>query len=445
MSAIGVIQDLRGSLKLTASLTQSIKTLLLSYEELETYIDSEIKENPFLQREVHDDKVDYDLLRDYTYSRKPKTQYEDFDQIASIENEVTLKDHLYGQVSCIFNTEKDKIIAAYITDLLDENGYLTSTKEQIAKSLKVPEKKIKDILYRLKDLEPTGVYAENLAECIMLQLKEKGVYNEHYRIVLENIELIASRNIKKLAKIVGVAEQEIQNYISHIRSIDPKPGRNFSSEKIMYKIPDVFIRLNHLKEVEVISNDEAHPVIKVNKEYYENIKPLLKKSEDNIYAVQMMQSAQNVARAVKMRSKTIMLVASAIAKEQEEFFKRGVLYLKPLTLSQIAKVTGYDESTISRATSKKYAATPYGVFEMKYFFTSKVRSKYSQASVSSTKVKELIKTLIQEEDCSSPLSDDAIAVSLRSFNIVVARRTVTKYRESLGIKSSSERKKFRVK
>jgi RNA polymerase sigma-54 factor len=195
-------------------------------------------------------------------------------------------------------------------------------------------------------------------------------------------------------------------------------------------------------EVFASSNREVNPVVVVNKEYYARMSEKLSVENDKNLISEMYRSANNVAKSVEMRAKTILIVANAISKEQEEFFKRGIMYLKPLTLSRIAEITGYDESTISRATSNKYASTPYGVLDMKYFFSSGVKSKYSKEEVSSHKVKEIIKTLINDEDKRAPLSDEEIATQLRQFNIIAARRTVAKYREAIKIPPSSKRRLY---
>lgn len=439
MSAQELRQDIRTSLKLTASLTQSIKTLQLSSHELEEYISTQILENPFLLAgEIDDFKIKKEL-----YDKKASIKtFDSFrSSVDNLESEVSLSEHLLQQVSYVVNDDKDKIIAAYITDLLDDNGYLTTTIAEISVTLRVSENKISEVLEKLHTLGPTGVYARNLSECLKLQLLDKNLFNDTYKIILDNLELVASRNIYKLSKLCSASDKVINSCLENIRKLEPKPGRNFTSKNILLKIPDVFIFQGETGEILVSGNSEAAPLVELNQEYYDKVKNEVKEIEGKNYVSEMIKTAQNLIKSVEMREKTIILVARAMAEEQKEFFKRGIMYLKPLTLSRIASITGHDESTISRATSNKYAATPYGVLEMKYFFSSGVKSKYSTIEVSSHKVKEIIRALITEEDKKKPLSDEKIAEALKQFNIIAARRTVAKYREAINIETAGQRKR----
>ncbi len=438
MSGQHLRQEVKTSLKLTASMTQSIKTLQLSSEELDAYISQELQENPFLiKEEIQNEESN---LYDKRISTKNRETHINYDFISNIESEINLKEHLLMQIATTIHKPQEKLIASYITDLLDENGYLHTSSLEIASQLKIPEKLVENIISQLQKLDPTGVYARSLSECLKIQLIEQNSYNQILSLILDNLQLVASGEIQKLARICKIDAKEITNYISQIKKLEPKPGRNFSREIVNVKIPDVKISLSNAGELVISSNKEAMPVLYANKNYYKEIKDKIIKSEEQDTTSEMIKKATNVARAVEQRSKTIILVAEALAKEQEEFFKRGVLYLKPLTLAKIAEITGHNESTISRATSNKYIETPYGVLEMKYFFSSGVKSKYSKEEVSSHKVKELIKTLIDDEDKKNPMSDDELAIMLKQFNIIVARRTIAKYREAIKIPTSSKRK-----
>ena len=437
MSGQYLQQDLKTSLKLTASMTQSIKTLQLSAQELDSYIAKELEENPFLIKEEPEED---NKLYDRKITTKHREQSIHYDFIANLESKQNLKEYLLLQISSIIHDLKTRFIANYITDLLDDNGYLYATNLEISDYLKISEDIIEKTIIKLQRLEPAGVYARNLSESLKIQLEDKGIYTDSYAQILSNLELVASNETQKLAKICKLSIEDTLKYIQQIKKLEPKPGRNFSLELVNIKIPDVKIFISSSGSIEVCSNKDSMPVILVNKEYYNEIKTKLQKQEDKNLTSEMAKSAGNLVRAVEMRSKTIILVASAIAKEQEDFFKRGVLYLKPLTLGRIAQITGYNESTISRATSNKYIETPFGVIEMKYFFSSGVKSKYSKEEVSSHKVKELIKTLINDEDKQNPTSDDELAIMLKQFNIIIARRTVAKYRESIKIPTSTKRK-----
>ncbi|MDX1924650.1 MAG: RNA polymerase factor sigma-54 [Rickettsiaceae bacterium] len=435
--------SLKTSLKLTNSITQSLKALQLPTSELEEFVESHLQENPFLVREEKkEESFSLAEFRSSLYFIKPqqKNNFNDYDLIDLLENPISLKEHLNNQIAHVFRDNKQKIIAQFITDYLNDDGFLESSVQEIAKNLKISDEEIENILQKLFQLEPTGVYARSLYECLRIQLQEKGLYNKIYEVLLQNLNLLASNELNKLAKIASCSAEQITSSISEIKKLDPKPGRNFATSKTQIKIPDVYIMLNEDGEIVVFASNENIPEIKVDENFYEQIKSKIIKKEDKTYTNSMFNDALALVKALEMRGKTITLVASAIAKEQEEFFKRGILYLRPLTLSRIAQITGYNESTISRATSNKYAGTPYGVLEMKYFFSSGLKSKYSDEEISSHKVKELIRGLIADEVSAEPLSDDLIAKMLAKFNIILARRTVAKYRESLNIPSSQERR-----
>ncbi|NDB83177.1 MAG: RNA polymerase sigma-54 factor [Alphaproteobacteria bacterium] len=310
----------------------------------------------------------------------------------------------------------------------------------IAEMIKISIPKLESILEKLHQLEPVGIYARNLEECLSLQLKDKNIFDDTIKILLSRLDLLASMDIKSLIKITSCSKEKILTYIQIIKTLEPKPGRNFAYDKVSVKIPDAYIFVGESGDITVRSNNEAIPGIKIDEEFYRDVKSKVTRPEDKEYTSNMIQSAISLIKSLEMRGKTIVLVASAIAKEQEEFFRRGVLYLRPLTLSRIACITGYNESTISRATVNKYVSTPYGVLEMKYFFSSGVKSKYSEEGVSSQKVRELIKSIIMQESKDNPLSDQDIAQELKRLNVLIARRTVTKYRESIDIPPRKDRK-----
>jgi RNA polymerase sigma-54 factor len=437
MSSQQIRQDLKTSLRLNSALTQSIKTLQLSSQELEDYIEVQILENPFLSKEDNEEEIEN--LYDKRVSSK---NYEgNFDEISNIESEISLKEHVLRQIPYVIE-EDNLLIAQYLTDFLDDNGYLKLDLKDASKILKVELELLENILEQLQMLDPSGVFARSLEECIKIQLQDKNIYSDTHKVILEHINIIATGDIQKLTKLAKLDIESTRKIVQDIKLVEPKPGRNFCPKNVAVKIPDVYIRLDENGEVFASSNREVNPVVVVNKEYYARMSEKLSVENDKNLISEMYRSANNVAKSVEMRAKTILIVANAISKEQEEFFKRGIMYLKPLTLSRIAEITGYDESTISRATSNKYASTPYGVLDMKYFFSSGVKSKYSKEEVSSHKVKEIIKTLINDEDKRAPLSDEEIATQLRQFNIIAARRTVAKYREAIKIPPSSKRRLY---
>ncbi|MDX1916570.1 MAG: RNA polymerase factor sigma-54 [Rickettsiaceae bacterium] len=434
---------IKTNLKLNSALSQSLKALQLPSIDLEDFIKQQIVENPFLIKESNEEKDQEEIFSNINMNFRQKNvpSNEDHDFLSNLPYEESLKEFLYKQIVMHFSSINHRIIAECLTDYLNDDGYLEDSLENISEILKISTQELEFMLAQLQDLEPPGIFARNLKECLMLQLREKNLLNITMDILLSNLDLVASMDIKKLVKITGSSKEEIISLIQVIKTLEPKPGRNFSMDKVYTKIPDVFIYVNGAGEIIVKSSHDSIPNLKVDQIFYDHIKQKCIKSEEKEYANKMMQSAVNLVKSLEMRGKTIALVASAIAKEQSEFFKRGVLYLRPLTLSKIAEITGYNESTISRATNNKYVGTVYGVLEMKYFFSSEVRSKYSKEGVSSQKVKELIKNIIAQESQESPLSDEEIVKSLQQFNILIARRTVTKYRESINIPSKKDRKR----
>lgn len=427
-------QDIKTSLKLNLAITQSIKTLQLSSQELEQYIENQILENPFLAKEEIEEEK-----QTYYPKERAKNLHSDYNEISNIESEISLKEHIIRQIPYVID-KTNIIIAEYLTDFLDESGYLKLDLNEASQILKVELNLLEQILSHLQSLDPSGIFARSLQECLKIQLKDKGIYNLSWQKLLDNLDLVATKNIHKLSKLLKTDIQATNNMIDAIKKLEPKPARNFCTKNISIKIPDIHILLDEKGEIIVYSNKDLNPKLSVNKDYYTQVAQKISSENDKNLISEMYKNASNVSKSVEMRGKTILAVAKAISKEQEEFFKRGIMYLKPLTLSKIASITGYDESTISRATSNKYAATPYGVLEMKYFFSSGVKSKYSKDEVSSHKVKELIKTIINDEDKTSPLSDDEIALLLKQFNVIAARRTVAKYREAIKIPSSSKRR-----
>lgn len=437
MPSINLKQEVKTSLKLGASMVQSIKTLQLATSELEEYIDAQLVDNPFLDKEEVNE-IEFKPLYDCKIST---TNWDaDYDPLAQLENRISLKEHVLMQIPHLLDPQ-EILIGNYLTDYLDEDGYLRIDLNEASQILKLSLAKLEEITRKLQTLEPSGIFARNLKESLTIQLQESGKYSKSYEILLNHLDLLAKGDLPKLTKLIGIGPAELKIMIHEIKLLEPKPGRQFADSIVSVKLPDVHITLDTYGNIQVFPSKENSIILRVNHDYYENIIGQIKSKNEKKPITEMMQKAVEIAQSVDMRGKTIVYIAHAIAKEQEEFFRRGILYLKPLTLAKIAQQTGYDESTVSRATSNKYAATPYGVIDMKFFFSSGVKSKYSQEEVSSHKVKEIIKTLIGDETPGSPLSDEEISLMLKQFNIIAARRTVAKYRESLKIPSSSKRKK----
>ncbi len=254
--------------------------------------------------------------------------------------------------------------------------------------------------------------------------------------------MLAMHDNAKLAKLCNIGRDELAEYIKEIKLLNPKPCASFAHERVSSRIADVILTIDELGEIKIRINDEIVPRLNVNKHYYAQVKSHVSGASDKEFVSAHYHGANNVMRAVTQRLNTIKEVAIAIAQRQKDFFLKGVMYLKPMTLAEIAYMCDMNESTISRATSNKYIQTPTGIYDMKFFFSSKIQSKNSAVDVSSTKVKEIIKSMIDSEDPADIYSDEDIAEGLVRFNIDIARRTVAKYRESMGIQPSSMRKRI---
>jgi RNA polymerase sigma-54 factor len=427
---------MRQSMNLTLALRQSINILQMSSVELTQMLSREVENNPFLEDSVSGDRQEdrYDNMR-------VSKAGENFDSMTLIADEKTLLGHVTEQVGRVVSTSIERMIAAYLVNLLQESGYIDLDIDQACKDLKISENQVLDVLSKLQTIEPTGIFARNLQECLTLQLKDRGEYNDIFKIILENLRMLAMHDMSKLAKLCKIERNELAEYIKEIKLLNPKPCSGFAHEKVSSRVADVILTIED-GEIKVSINDEVVPRLNVNKGYYLEVKSCNLGADDKEFISTHYHGANNVMRAVTQRLNTIKEVATAIAQKQKDFFLKGVMYLKPMTLAEIAYVCGMNESTISRATSNKYIQTPTGIYDMKFFFTSKIQSKNSAANVSSTKVKEIIKSIIDSEDSGAILSDDDIAESLVKFNINIARRTVAKYREAMGIQTSSMRKRI---
>ena len=263
--------------------------------------------------------------------------------------------------------------------------------------------------------------------------------------MVQNIELIAEGNLKKLSKLCNVNIGNISALIKQIKLLNPKPANGFFIEPTSYKIPDIILTFTEDGLAKLETNPEAMPRLRVSEEYYLKVKGSFHTKEEKDFARTEIETANMVVKSIEQRSNTILKVATAIVQEQMDFFTRGVMYLKPMTLNKIAAITDFNEITISRSTAHKYISTPTGIFELKYFFSSSLNTtRNSGDNISSTKAKEIIKQLIMSEESDHILSDDDISEQLSKFNISIARRTVAKYREAIGIPTSSVRKRNKM-
>lgn len=359
----------------------------------------------------------------------------------TLAGEESMREHLLGELNMLVVTPGDRIIGQHLIDMLDDAGYVQGGLDDLAERLGCEIEDIEPVLERLQTIDPPGLFARDLKECLALQLKDKGHYDPAMEAFVENLDLFAQRDIKGLMKVCGVDEEDIQDMVAEIRTLDPKPGRRFAHDVAQPVIPDVIMRPGPGGGWSVELNSATLPRVLVNNTYYAEITAGSMSSDDKRYIQDCLQSANWLVKSLHQRATTILKVASEIVRQQDGFFRHGVSALRPLVLRDIADKVEMHESTVSRVTSNKFIATPRGIYELKYFFTSSVGGGGGGDGHSSEAVRSRIKALIDAEDPKKVLSDDKIVAILKGEGIEVARRTVAKYRDSLGIASSVQRRR----
>ncbi len=455
-------------LVLTPQLQLSIKVLQLNHLELKESIELEVQENPVLELAEQDTESDYNNYTDdidvskilETYSRirdnydsKIKSYNQrspDDDEEANIwENFVTKKttlyNHLLWQLHLGHFTPEEVKIGEEIIGNIDPDGYLRVDINEIAKELHVSKDDVESVLKRIQQFDPVGVGSRSLSECLLVQIElfesDKKELLKH--LVTHHLEDLSRKNFKKIAQALSVSVDDIVYAFELIKTLNPKPGKGFAFSEFdnQYIEPDVFV-IKDGDEYKVFLNREGIPSLKINRQYEQMLKN--KQIDDNTknFLQEKIKNAYWFIKSIQQRGSTILRVAKAIVDYQRDFFEKGINYMKPLTLKDLSITLELHESTISRVTSNKYMLTPVGLFEMKYFFSTGIR-KIGSEDVASVSVKQLIKELIDGEDPTSPLSDQEISDILKAKGYNIARRTVTKYRESLGILSSSMRKNYK--
>lgn len=445
------------ALVISKQMQQSLKILQMNSLELREFLSQETESNPFLEFSESDNNsnLDYnnsehepEIPSDWQeenflrYERLSQSKSNDNSSSDQLVNKIGLKQHLEQQIIHEKFTEKERLIALYITDCLDDNGYLRENLKDIASFLKTSEVTLKPIIAKLKKLDPSGCYASNLEECIQIQLEEKKLLTPIFSQLISRLSDIAKGEVKKVARDLSLAPEELMEMLGIIRSLDPKPGRNFSSDSTRNREIDAFIFKDPKGEFKVRLNTQTLPSIFLNSKYYDQVLKNAKTPVEKKFCSEKMHNASWLLRSITQRSESILKVANQIIETQYEFLESGIDYLKPMTLSDIAVRLGVHESTISRL-SNKVIATPLGVFEIKFFFTNSLSSNISENMISTLTVKRRIKELIENETKSSVLSDDEIAKALNDNGINISRRTVAKYREALQIAPSNIRKRLK--
>ncbi|MEY2908470.1 MAG: hypothetical protein RLZZ602_993 [Pseudomonadota bacterium] len=466
------------SLTLTPQLQQAIKLLQLSTLDLQQAIEETLEANPLLEREedgtddvpVRDNGealVDFssdtqgtstdaseDLPVDTRWedlmpSSAPSSGSADFEEGQFAERDAapeSLHSHLLWQLNLTRFSETDHAIALAFIDAVDSNGRLTQTPDDILEGLGIEDVEMDEVmavLHRLQHFEPTGVFAEDLRECLLLQLRQMPVETAHREtagaLVNRYIDQVATADPRQLARRLRTTEEDLIGALHLIRSLDPTPGATLGDSATEYVVPDVFVRrVNGHWRVEL--NPEIAPKLRINA-IYQDLVGKGGSDSDKSYVRDNLQEARWFMKSLQSRNETLLKVASKIVEHQRQFLEVGEEAMRPLILAEIAEQIDMHESTVSRATTRKYMHTPRGVFELKYFFSSHVATAEG-GECSSTAIRALIKKLVQGENSKKPLSDSKLCALLKEQGVIVARRTVAKYREQMNIPPSNERKRL---
>jgi RNA polymerase sigma-54 factor len=469
--------DLRQTqaLVMTPQLQQAIKLLQLSNLELSAFVESELEKNPLLERDsvapegaaetppasesaVEDDGTalwretagaegegNLDFAGDpaawhgRAVHRAAGGDLPGLDQ--TLSRPLTLRDHPLAQLSVDVPEPADRVIGAHLIDMVDEGGYLRGDLGEVAERLGCDVALVEATLARLQRFDPAGVFARDLAECLTLQLKERDRFDPAMQTLVANLPLLAGRNAPALLRLCAVDAEDLAEMVAEIRALNPKPGLAFDAASPEPLVPDVLVRPQAGGWAVELNNDTL-PRLLVNERYYAEVSGAARRREEKDYLAERHQQANWLVKALHQRATTILKVAGEIVRQQEGFLRHGVRHLRPLVLRDIAEAIGMHESTVSRVTSNKYMATPRGIFELKYFFTSAIAATSGGAALSAEAVRFRIKTLIDAET-DEVLSDDRIVEILLAEGVDIARRTVAKYREAMRIPSSVQRRRER--
>jgi RNA polymerase sigma-54 factor len=359
----------------------------------------------------------------------------------TLRQSVTLREHLVSQLNCDIEDPGDRLIGLHLIDLLDDSGYLTADLGEAASLLGCPVERVEGVLTRLQRFDPCGVFARTLKECLSLQLRDRDRLDPCMARLLDNLPLLASRDVAALLRVCGVDAEDLAQMVAEIKALDPKPGLGFEPVPVQAVIPDILMRPQPGGGWLIELNNDTLPRVLVNTRYYTKISRSVAGKDARDYLSEQFQSANWLVKSLHQRANTILRVATEIIRQQEAFFVYGVSHLRPLILRDIAEAITMHESTVSRVTTNKYMSTPRGLFELKYFFTSAIPSADGGDTHSAEAVRFRIKSLIEKENVNEILSDDRIVEILREGGIDIARRTVAKYREAMRIPSSVMRRR----
>ena len=491
------------ALVMTPQLLQAIKLLQLSHVELASYVDQELERNPLLERaedqppppdveaqapepvlngtagewfeqgletsresiernldtsldNVFDDdaaaraapapQADALPVSSSVWNGVSSGSFDDdvADFAASLTRDLSLHEHLLAQLDLATADPIERLIGRHIVDAIDEAGYLGESPAAIAERLRAAPALVGAVLDKVQRFEPAGIGARDLAECLAIQLKERDRFDPAMAALVGRLDLVAKRDYAALKRVCGVDDEDLADMLTEIKSLEPKPGRAFGGAPLQLLVPDVFVRLAPDGSWLIELNNETLPRVLVNQAYFARVSRAAKKETEKTFLTECMQTANWLTRSLEQRAKTILKVATEIVRQQDGFFAHGVEHLRPLNLKTVADAIGMHESTVSRVTSNKSIGTSRGAFEMKYFFSASIAGTPGEEAHSAEAVRHRIRQMIDGESAAAVLSDDAIVHKLREAGIDIARRTVAKYRESLRIPSSVERRRDKL-
>ena len=359
----------------------------------------------------------------------------------SLSTAASLRDHLTGQLALDIADPIDRLVGSHLIDLIDEAGYLRADLDEVAQVLGCPRASVEAVLARLQRFDPPGVLARSLAECFALQLADRNRLDPAMQALLDNLNMLARHERTSLLRVCGVNAEDLGDMIAELKRLDPRPGSSFEHFVVQYVVPDVLMRPQADGVWLIELNQETLPRVLVNTRYWAEVAGRTGTRAEKEFIGERLQAANWLVRALDQRATTILKVAREIVRQQAMFFHKGVQHLRPLVLRDIAEAIGMHESTVSRVTTNKYIATPRGILELKYFFTSAIAAADGGEAVSAEAVRHRIRLLVDAERANNVLSDDRIVDLLRNDGVDIARRTVAKYRESLRIPSSVQRRR----
>jgi RNA polymerase sigma-54 factor len=482
-------------LVMTPQLQQAIKLLQLNNIELTEFVETELERNPLLERDERSDapaldesapsdpsvaaktkdgdELSFDTpgKADESFDADTEAMYSDsksdmagaesaagsvdwsragsggsfnsseFDAADHASREKTLHEHLHDQLADLALQPADRLIAAHLIDLADEDGYLRADLGETSDRLGVTRSEVEAVLFALQKFEPTGVMARTLQECLAMQLQERDRLDPAMAALVDHLPLLAKHDYAGLKALCGVDAEDLEDMIAELKRLTPKPGLGFGADGARAVEADVMVRERPDGGWAVELNTDTLPRVLMNNRYAAQISASARSEDEKVFISQCTQNASWLVKSLDQRARTILKVASEIVRQQDAFFAKGVAWLRPLNLKTVADAVGMHESTVSRVTSNKYMATPRGLFELKYFFTSAIASADGGEAYSAEAVRFRIKAMIESETIEDVMSDDKIVERLLADGVDIARRTVAKYREAMNIPSSVKRRR----